>query len=268
MHEKRLEDSLKQRIILSAQENKSEVFDLSILNSLGTNNINCGDLGKVLDNLQNIIYSLALGKDRQQLKISEELKIKSGLFYFETVEEPFSIRFKSNIDPIEKDKSKMYCNDFIELLQHTKNPDEIINAIQKYNKPTKIKFERFIKLLIINSFVIKVKWANPQAKYNEFSTNLQDLKNALKKLEGYDIREPSINHYKGDIQAIDVQSNNFKLLLDENIVIQGKISSGMNFNEFKIRSMVNAEIKSQEVINRSTKVSKTKYTLLDIEIIN
>ncbi len=256
----------KQEFLIKAKENNNEVFDLSIIKSQDSNNINCGDLGKILELLQNTIYSLALDKDSNTKNISEEIKRKSELFYSDTSFYPFfTISLVSNISELfEKDKSKIYCNSFIEILRYTDNSETIIENMQKYNLLTKIRFRNFIKLLVTNSLEVNVRWANNHGSYNDVSITYNKLKSSLEALEGQNKNDPNTLTYKGELVGINVKNDFFALITNENNFIKGKLSKVMKNKKFKVLSNVIAEIEEHAKICDLTKEIKKYYTLKNI----
>lgn len=253
----------KQDFLFKAKNN--EVFDISIIKHKDSNNINCGDLGRVLELLQNTIYSLALSKDSTAKSITEEIKRKSELFYSETYFNPFTVSLVSNISEIfEKDKSEMYCNLFIEMMKYTNTPKTIIIKMQKYNILTKIRFKNFIKLLVSNSLEVNARWANKYGQYNKTTTDYHNLKLSLEILEKHDRDNPKTYDYKGELVGINVKNDFFALSTFDDEFIQGKLSKAMKNQKFKVPSNVRAEIEQHTEICNLTQTLKMHYTLKNI----
>ena len=258
----------KKYFILKAKENKNEIFDLTIFNANNTDNVNCGQLGEILDAFQKIIHALALGSKSKKTNVCEETRRKSNLFYSGTKLQPFTIRMVSGPEElIEKDETELYCKQFIEMLHYTNNPNSIVDNLQKYNTLTKIRFTTFIKKLVINSFEINARWTNKHGLYYDAESFFDRLITSLDKLQEHKAEGKNSFNYKGELVGINTANDFFAFIPDDGGIIRGKLSKALKRQNFSIPSLVNVKIDEQEKISKLTKKVSIKYELIKIQLI-
>ncbi|MCK5903417.1 MAG: hypothetical protein KAG28_09765 [Cocleimonas sp.] len=256
----------KKHFILKAKENKNEIFDLTIFNANNTDNINCGQLGEILDSFQKVIHALALGSKSKKNNVCEETRRKSNLFYSSTKLKPFTIRMVSGPEElIEKDETELYCKQFIEMLHYTNNPNGIVDNLQKYNNLTKVRFTIFIKNLVKNSFEINVRWTNKHGLYNDAESFFNCLTASLDKLQEHKTEDKNNFDYNGELVGINTENDFFAFIPDDGGIIRGKLSKALKRKKFNIPSLVKVTIDAQEEISKLTKKVLIKYELINIK---
>ena len=251
-----------------AKKSNREVFDLAFSKMVNSYEIGCGQLGKLLNSIEDTIYTLACDRNFSGGKIPNEVKLNNEILVTGVFASSFGVRLQSkpkDIDLFSNDDEATPVEFFANLISTLENPAEVFNTLYSFNISARAKFKHFLQVLSNSDISIKTDWGSPLGKTIKSNIPITKIRTALKLLEDKNETNKEVVKQPANLVGVDIESNFFALKIDNDIIINGKLSKSILNKQFDIPSRIIATFEKSCVIDPLTQKEKWTYVLMDFE---
>lgn len=253
--------------LVQSQEEMRDVIEISLeRDDEHISEIPCGQLGDVLNSVQQLFYAIAYKDGGLSGPIPNRIKNSSTLCVSGMFAASVGIRLKSS------DLSDMFgetpltstLRDFNKLFSSMGNQTALKEFLATQNPRVAIKYRSLLRTLINNHTGIKINNASPNTtsfsqhySTKELAANL-DLVNS----EIEEIVEKKT--YYGTLVGINVERDTFEFISTNHENIKGTLATPIKGKIFSVPESIEAEIEIRVGTDSVTREEKLLYTLLSI----
>lgn len=245
------------------------VLDLAFERPANKYEIGCGRLGRLLDAVQNTLYSLACGQDANTRRVPDEVKHESEALVTGLFTSSFGIRLQSRTsDMFSGDKAAISTEQLALLLGDAKVPELISERLKEFNVLTRSRFKHLIRMLVEAEVSLKTDWGSPGGGSISSQTSYRELARTLAALDRTDEATTQKVERVGKLVGVDVESDFFALMLEDREIIKGRLAKKLVNRHFEIPSLVVAGLEETCVIDPLTEREKWTYVLIEFREIS
>lgn len=239
------------------------VFDLAFDKASNVYEIGAGKLGRLLDAVQNTIYALACEADRDVRRVPEEVKFNSEVLVTSLFASSFGVRLQTKgADLFSSDESARALQTLTELIDAVSEPESISRELHKLNILGRSRFKHLLRVMVDAEVSVKADWGSPAGATSKAFASYSQITLALQKLEATDAATTRTVEWTGRLVGVDVQSDFFALVVDDNEVIKGKLSTAIANRQFAVPSRIVATVEETCIVDPLTDREKWSYVLL------
>ena len=240
-----------------------QVFDLAFERISNSYEMSCGKLGRLLDAVQKTIFAFACPPDRDVRKVPEEIKFKSEVLVTGLFASSFGVRLQTKgSDLFSSDESAKALKTLVDLIAAMEDPDKLQIDVHKLNILSRSRFKHLLEMKIEAEISIVADWGAPSGVTLKARASYADISRAITRLEAADDATTQTIQKTGKLVGVDVQSNFFALVVEENEVLKGTLEPSIAMQQFEIPSRINASMRETCVIDPLTDREKWTYVLL------
>lgn len=248
----------------TARAGNRQVVDLAFKRLTNSYEIGCGKLGRLLEAVQNTIYAFACPPDRDVRRVPEEVKFNNEAMVTGLFASSFGVRLQSKgSDLFQDDRASEALRTLSELVAVLALPDTVATELHQQNILARSRFKHLLRVLVEAEVSLAIDWGAPSGSNRQSQASLSEISRALQRLEATDAATTQTVERPGRLVGVDVQSNFFALVLAENEVIKGTLSSALAMRQFEVPSQIVATVQESCVVDPLTDREKWTYILLE-----
>ncbi|TXL62664.1 DUF6575 domain-containing protein [Zeimonas arvi] len=249
----------------TALGSRRHVLDLALEKTSNTYEMSCGKLGKLLDAIQNSVFALACGTDRDVRRVPEELKFSNELLVTGVFASSFGVRLKTRgSDLFSSDETARALRTFTELLSALNTPDDLLEDLHRFNILARSRFKHLLRMFIEAEVSVSADWGAPSGDTHQGRASFPEIRGALLKLEAAHNATTQTVKRQGRLVGVDVKSNFFALVVGDDEVLKGTLAPSIARRQFEIPSEIRATLEETCVVDPLTDREKWSYVLLDV----
>lgn len=254
--------------LTQSQSEMRDVIELSLeRDDQHISEIPCGQLGDVLNNVQQLFYAIAYKDGGLSGPIPRKIKESCTLCVSGMFAASVGIRLKSN------DLSDMFGEtpltstlcEFNTLFGIFGDQDALREFLLTQNPRVAVKYRALLRTLISNNTGIRINNASPNSKAFSRHYSTKQLAENLKLINSEIEKIVENKTYYGTLVGINVERNTFEFISTDNESIKGVLSTSISRDVFSVPQTVEAKIEITVGTDSMTKEERLLYTLLDIE---
>lgn len=249
----------------AARRGNRQVFDLAFQKANNTYEMGCGKLGRILEAVQSMMFSLACPPDRDVRRIPEEVKADNEIFVTGLFASSFGIRLQtSGFDLFGNESSSNAIQQLTHLIEALPAPDRLSSDLHELNVLSRSRFKHLLRMMIEAEVSVTADWGSPLGQGTRSRATLSEISNALRRLELTDDATTQVVDRSGRLVGVDVQNSFFALVIEGGDVLKGTLATAVVQQRFEIPSQVNVKLQETCVVDPLTGREKWSYILLSV----
>lgn len=244
---------------------RRDILDIALKNN--TNNekeIECSILSHILENFQQLIYSIA-NKNRSK-KLLNFIKQNFSIQFTGVFASSFGIRLKSDAFSLLNNQTVLtpVINELFILL-NVSNKEEELHKFLCNNNHITLRYREFLRYLVSTNYNIIFSGASPNKNVYSYNYSTIDMEKNLKLIDKEIDTTTKINEYYGSLVGINTNKKTFEFINNNKKEIKGHFAKGLYNLIFAVPQDCKVSIEEKLDFNELTGEEKYFYTLLDLD---
>ncbi len=253
-------------------QTRRDVLDIALLaRETHTQEIEAEILGTFLVRFQLFAYALAYKDGGKRGKIPREIRTNNafsvaGNFHAAS----FGIRLESNAlaDIFNKTSTREVISTVFSLMTAGDDRDTLDQIVANISARAVMRYGFLLSTLKDARMSLVAEWGSPDGHHLKVSLNSNQISNIINILGEAGDESVETIHVEGELVAIDVKRNSFKLNSFDGELYTGILSEDLEGYVFEVPKHVEATIIEILMINSVTKEERSVYELAAVKLLN
>ena len=253
--------------IMQATQEMRDILEISLeKDDSHISEISCAALGDTLNNIQQLIYAIALKEGGLRGTIPKKVKDDCTLCVTGMFAASVGIRLKSNefCDLYSETPLTNTLNDFNRLFAVSGNKDDLREFLLSQNPRVAMKYRTLLRSLLANKTGIRINNASPNNNTFAKHFSTKELMSNLSLIESEIEEIVEQNTVYGRLVGANVERCSFEFITTDGENIKGSITPELSSKVFSVPQVVEADIEIRVGSDSMTREEKLLYTLKEI----
>ncbi len=240
-----------------------QVLDIAFSKLSNVYELSARKFGRLLEAIQGTVEALSCSTDGPVRRIPDDIKRRSELMTTALFASSFGVRLQTTgTDIFASDDTARAIEALAELITALENPAALGLELHKFNILARSRFKHLLNVLVDAEVSLTADWGNPDGRTVQARASFDQILTSLKRLQGTDQVTRQAVEYKGRLVGVDIRSNFFAFVNEEDIVIKGELADGLRGEHFEIPSQVIATVEETCEVDPLTDKERWHYVLL------